>query len=73
MHMQMMYQSTVDATELCDNLSNKKSPLWQCVRSMSLNIICRAFFKNPQFFFLALEISFWASVSVLLFVDHHLG
>ena len=34
---------------------------------------CKFCIFNPQSFFLALEISFRASVSVLLFVDHHLG
>ena len=39
----------------------------------NVSVICIKCFFNPQSLFLVLEISFRAPVSVLLFVDHHLG
>ena len=45
----MIYQSTVDATELCNNLYNKKAPSWQCARNVLKIIICRSFFTPESF------------------------
>ena len=64
----MIYQSTVDAIELSDNLYNKKDPYGD------VSIICHKMlsvvpFFNPQFLFLSLQISFRTSVAVLLFVE----
>ena len=58
--------------ELCDNFLNKKVP------SGNVSVICHkmlsvvVFLKSP-FPFFAIEIILQASVSELLFVDHHVG